>query len=135
MFDIKFYDLESSEKQELTRVVCVAKYQGKWVLCKHKNRDTWELPGGHIEKGEEWLDAAKREMFEETGATKINFKPICLYSISSYGMLCFAEIVSLEKIPEEFEIEKIEFFDDLPNNLTYSESHRKMFEKVLENID
>ena len=46
MFDIKFHNLE--ESKELTRVVCVAEYQGKWVLCKHKKRDTWELPGGHI---------------------------------------------------------------------------------------
>ena len=80
MFEIEFHDLETVQDSELTRVVCVAKYQDKWVFCKHKKRDTWELPGGHIEAGESWIDAAKREMFEETGATKIEVQPICLYS-------------------------------------------------------
>lgn len=134
MFEINFHDLNESKESELTRVVCVTEYNGKWVLCKHKNRETWELPGGHIEAGETWLDAAKREMFEETGATQIDVTPICLYSISSFGILCYVKILSLQEIPKEFEIEKIGFFDKLPDDLTYKESHTKMFEKVMENI-
>lgn len=31
--------------------VIVGKYEGKWVLCQHKKRTTWEVPGGHIEEG------------------------------------------------------------------------------------
>ena len=135
MFEVKIHELSAAEEKDLTRVVCVARLDGKWVLCKHKKRDTWELPGGHIEEGESWLDAAKREMFEETGATEIVASPVCLYSISTFGMLCFVEIKQIESVPKEFEIEKIGLFDKLPNNLTYPENHTVLFETVLRFLD
>ena len=129
MFDVKFDKIGKVDEKEFTRVVIVSRYKNKWVFCKHRERNTWEMPGGHIEKGEDWLTAAKRELFEETGALKAKIEPICVYSISKYGLLCFAEIVELGALPES-EIEKIEFFDDLPENLTYKGTHDKMFEKV-----
>ena len=135
MFEPKIYDLSAADEKDLTRVVCVARFEGKWVFCKHKRRDTWELPGGHIEKGENWRDAAIREMFEETGASQIDVKPICLYSVSSFGMVCFVEVQKFEKIPDEFEIEKIELFDNLPENLTYPDTHKLLFEEVLKTIE
>lgn len=44
--------------------VIVSKSQGKWVLCKHRERDTYECPGGHRENGEDILTTAKRELYE-----------------------------------------------------------------------
>jgi len=29
--------------------------------------NTWSIPGGHLEHGESWAEAAKREVLEETG--------------------------------------------------------------------
>jgi 8-oxo-dGTP diphosphatase len=133
MFEVLFYDL-GYDYDELARVVCVARFKDKWVFCKHKKRDTWELAGGHIEKGETWQEALKREMFEETGTTKLEYKPIALYSISSFGILCYVEIKEIGEIPEEFEIEKIGLFDEIPDNLTYPDTHKKMFEYVVENL-
>lgn len=127
---VKIHKLNSVDYSALTRVVCVARYKGKFVYCKHKYRSTWELPGGHIEQGEDWLTAAKREMFEETGTIQANYEPICLYSISTYAMLCYVEIEELEALPES-EIEKIEFFDNEPNNLTYKEAHSLFFKTVV----
>lgn len=36
---------------------------------------TWSVPGGHLEFGENWEEAAKREVLEETGMTidKVRF--------------------------------------------------------------
>ncbi len=38
-----------------------------------RGREYWDLPKGHIEKGEDILETVKREIFEETGLKDINF--------------------------------------------------------------
>ncbi|MBS5725301.1 MAG: NUDIX domain-containing protein, partial [Clostridiales bacterium] len=70
MLQIRFYD---SVKDDLLKfAVMIAKYRGKWVFCKHKDRDTYECPGGHRERDESIWETAKRELYEETGATDFN---------------------------------------------------------------
>lgn len=133
MLPVYIEKLGSVPDLELTRVVCVAEYNGKLVYCKHKQRDTWELPGGHIEDGESWQETLKREMYEETGAIEIEFKPICLYKISTYGLLCYVKILKFDKLPNS-EIEKIEFFDNEPENLTYKGTHSLFLKTVKEKI-
>ena len=51
MFVVKFDKLGDIDEKEYTRVVLVSRYKNKWVFCKHKERNTWEIPGGHIEQG------------------------------------------------------------------------------------
>ena len=63
---VRFYD--SIDDTKLKYAVIVALYQNKWVFCKHKERNTYEIPGGHRERGETIDTAAKRELCEETGA-------------------------------------------------------------------
>ena len=69
-------------------------------------------------------------MYEETGAIKINVEPICVYKISTFGLLCYCEILELEELPKESEMEKIMFSDSLPDNLTFPESFKIYFETV-----
>ena len=95
----------------------------KWIYVKHKQRITWEIPGGHKEKDEDIDSAAKRELYEETGAKKFDIHPICIYSVDrdnnkSYGQLYYAEIYRFNDLPN-YEIEKIQLFDSMPSNLTY----------------
>ena len=116
MFEIKLYNLDSVNEKEYTRVVCVSRYKDKWVFSKNLKRGGWEIPGGHIEPGEDWQTAAKRELYEETGAVKVKVEPICVYFISTYALLCYAEIEEMEKLPG-FEISEIGFFDDIPTDL------------------
>jgi len=59
-------------------VIC-SNYKGKWILSKHKKRDTWETQGGHIEDRETPLEAAKRELFEESGIRDADVYPVCDY--------------------------------------------------------
>lgn len=118
-------------------VVVFAHYHGKWIFCKHKKRDTWETAGGHIEQGETPLDAAKRELFEETGSTGFDIEPICDYWACdephetrniewSNGVVYFARVHTLGELPES-EMERIDFFDSLPESLTYPDITPKLF--------
>ena len=136
MLPVNIHELGSADDSELTRVVCVSQYKGKWVYSKNKKRGGWEIPGGHIEEGETWQEAAKRELYEETGAVDVEIEPICLYSISTYGMLCYARINKLDKLPES-EIEEVGLFDDKPDDLTYKDTYNLFFKTVKErkNID
>lgn len=70
MLEVKFYD--TVDDSLLKFAVIISQSNGKWVFCKHKERDTYEAPGGHREVGEDILETAKRELQEETGA--IQFK-------------------------------------------------------------
>ena len=133
MLPVNIYELGKVDDSELTRVVCVSNYNGKWVYSKNRKRKGWEIPGGHIEKGETWEEAAKRELYEETGAIDVEITPICLYKISSYGILCYAKINKLGKLPES-EIEEIGLFDTEPDNLTYEETYNLFFKTVIDRI-
>ena len=121
---VNFY--ETVEDSLLKFAVIVAKTNGKWVFCKHKNRDTLEIPGGHREPNEDILDTAKRELIEETGAIDFDLKPVCVYSVveennfngeETFGLLCYADIYSFGSIDSE--IEKIIITDELPTHWTY----------------
>ena len=78
MVEVKFYD--KVEDSLLKFAVIIAKTEGKWIFCKHKERDTLEVPGGHREAGETILETAKRELKEETGAVDFHIRPVCVYS-------------------------------------------------------
>lgn len=77
--EVKFY--ENAEDNLLKFAVIVSKANGRWVFCKHKERNTYEVPGGHREDGETILETAKRELREETGAVDFDIQPICVYSV------------------------------------------------------
>lgn len=124
---VKFY--EQVEDSLLKFAVIVSKSNGKWVFCKHRERDTYEVPGGHREEGETILGTAERELREETGAVLFDMKPVCVYSVTgknrvnesgdeTYGMLYFADIKRFEKELHS-EMEKVRLFDGLPDALTY----------------
>ena len=74
MVEVKFYD--SIDDKLLKFAVIISKTNGKCIFCKHRERDTYEVPGGHRESGEDILSIAKRELMEETGAIDFTIKPI-----------------------------------------------------------
>ena len=130
MFEVKTFDLGYCDEKEYTRVVCVCRYKDKFLFSYNKKRDGWEIPGGHIEEGETWEEACKREMYEETGATKIEVTPICVYKISTFGLLCFCDIIELDKLPEEYEMSQTMLSDDLPDKLTFPDTFKIYFDIV-----
>ena len=139
MLEVKFYD--SVDDSLLKFAVIVSQSNGKWVFCKHKERDTYEVPGGHREAGESILETAKRELQEETGAIRFDMKPLCVYSVTgktrvndtgeeSFGLLCYAEITEFATELHS-EMEKIVLLDELPEEWTYPLIQPK-FQKYLQ---
>ena len=134
---VKFYNPEDVKIEKLKFVVIQAKYKDKWIFVRHKERDTLEIPGGHIEENETPDEAAKRELYEESGAIKFVLRSICAYSVcrkdeeESYGMLYYGEVEEIGDLPE-YEIAEIKLLDELPNNLTYESIQPLLFEKVHE---
>ena len=81
MIEVNFYEQSEIEDKLLSFAVIIARTEGRWVFCKHRERDTFEVPGGHREKGETILETARRELKEETGAIDFTIKPVCVYSV------------------------------------------------------
>lgn len=68
--------------QEDARHVLVICQQGdSWLLTRHKKRGL-EFPGGKVESGETLEDAARREVYEETGAVLENLIQIGTYRVT-----------------------------------------------------
>ena len=138
MLEVKFYD--AAEDALLKFAVIISKSDDKWVFCKHKERNTFEVPGGHREHGEAILDTAKRELHEETGAVDFKIEPVCVYSVTgrnrvndtgeeTYGMLYYAEISEFESELHS-EMEKVFKLDTLPTEWTYPFIQPKLIQEA-----
>ena len=139
---VQFYD--KVDDKLLKFAVIISKANGKWVFCKHKERYTYEVPGGHRENGEQIDMTAIRELQEETGAVDFTIEPVCVYSVTGknrvndtgeeiFGMLYYAEI---NKFDDELdsEMEKVVLLDELPSEWTYPLIQPKLIEKYLKTV-
>ena len=143
MIKVRFY--EKADDSRLKFAVIITKHDGKWVFCKHRERETYEVPGGHREAGETIDETARRELYEETGATDFDLFPVCVYSVvrssakgadrnETFGLLCYAEIYELSELPAEFEMERITLFTELPDAWTYPEIQPRLMAKIMETV-
>lgn len=63
--------------------IVVANREGKVLMCARRDQKDlqWQFPQGGIEKDEDLVAAAQRELYEETGITSVRFlqkMPYCL---------------------------------------------------------
>ena len=132
MLEVKFY--EQVEDALLKFAVILSRTQGKWVFCKHRERTTYEIPGGHREAGETIRETAERELREETGAVEFDMEQVGVYSVKTeesetYGMLFVADIFSFEDIHSE--IESILITEELVEQWTYPLIQPKLLEEAI----
>lgn len=117
-------------------VIFVLKDQ-QLLLGKRKNvygAGSWGLPGGHLEYGEKLIDAAKRELEEETGIKKAKLSLIGItddprgnqhYVHISFKLLNFDGNVILNE-PDKCEGWNFFSLEHLPKNIFIG--HRKIIE-------
>lgn len=107
-------NMSQSEREALIQKVGVVvgslvKRDGKYLLVKENPNDSivYNLPAGHVDKGEQLEDAAIREAKEETGYDVRLLKQIALYHESapqSVKHIYLAEIIGGEEHAQEGEI-------------------------------
>jgi len=140
MTEVKFFDPLFVPDSKLTYSVISARFKGQWIFVRHQKRSTWEIAGGHIEKGETSFDAAGRELMEETGAVKFELMCVATYSVTmdgetGWGRLYIADVREIGAIPDISEIAEIVLSDHLPENLTHPDIQPHLFKRTIEFIN
>ncbi len=100
-------------------VVC--KYQGKWLLTRHEERGL-EFPGGKVEDGEAPREAAKREVYEETGGIVRELTYVGQYRVTGKQEIVvknvyFATVDSLETKEHYYETVGPILLQELPEHI------------------
>ena len=117
-------------------VVVFARYRDRWLYCRAKARETFETAGGHIEPGETPLEAAKRELYEETGAVKFDIAPAFDYAVhtpteSANGRVFLAQVHELAGLPD-YEMAEIRLFDTIPDAMRFPKILPLLYEQICE---
>ena len=96
----------------------------RFVMVRHKDR-AWEMPGGRLEKGEDFEQAAIREFFEETG---MSLEIIGKMRATKPGGKVFVGVAreSLSSKPVEWNIVEVREFSELPEELSFPEVEYKL---------
>ena len=119
-------ELASDIYKPLLITFMAIRHENNFLLVHHRKRDSWELPGGHIEGSESARDCAVRELFEETGqrVDSLNFRAVLKYQAPPdnriyrgihhgiyYGTLFSGELLSPVAFRVNDEISEITYWD------------------------
>ncbi len=111
----------STKSSSASELSTKSSYGRKYIMVKHSERQ-WEFPGGHIEGKETPLEAAKRELKEETGLDGKNWKDCGIAELDNGNLALFSCTVSGIPEPKTNEIQKARYFTTPPMNLSFKRS-------------
>ena len=111
---------------------------GEILLVRHSYLSGWHLPGGGVDRGETVLEAAYREVFEETGINQLNFEKLhdihLNFEDSGKDHIIFFVMTTDEEpqLQKNLEIVEVKFFsiNDLPKDT--HDSIRSRLDKINE---
>ncbi len=102
-------------------VIPFAPGQGQFFMSHHHRRDTWELPSGKVDPGESPVQAAERELLEETGSRVDQLRPLGILltqlgQVPGQGHLYWGEVIQRGNLPQGSEMDDVRAFspDRLP---------------------
>jgi 8-oxo-dGTP pyrophosphatase MutT (NUDIX family) len=113
--------------------VIVVDNKGRILLQKRRDNHCWGYAGGSVELDEKVEDAAKRELFEETGLTANSLELFGVFSgkdthyiypngdeVSNVDIVFICRNYFGELIQQEDEVEQLKFFDieELPKQIS-----------------
>jgi len=113
--------------------VIVEDNKGRVLLQKRSDNHCWGYAGGSVELDEKVEDAAKRELFEETGLTANSLELFGVFSgedthyiypngdeVSNVDIVFICRDYSGELIRQEDEVDQLKFFDveELPKQIS-----------------
>jgi 8-oxo-dGTP diphosphatase len=119
-------ELASDTYKPLLITFMAIRHKSNFLLVYHRERQTWELPGGHLEGRETARACAARELFEETGqrVEHLDFRAALKYHAPPdsriywgihhgiyYGTLFSGELPLPAPFRDNDEISRITFWD------------------------
>lgn len=144
MLKISYFKPSEVPDTQFRYAVIVSRYQDKWLFVRQSAKNTYEMPAGRREPFEPIEDTAKRELWEETGATDYQLSIVGAFYVGDgvvesakalkadmpVGLLCFAEVKQLGSLPDYSEITEVQNLDNFPEPLSYPEVQPYLLEKV-----
>jgi 8-oxo-dGTP diphosphatase len=113
-------DLSEISPDNISFSVAICRFRDSWVLVRVGGQQGWEFPGGKIDAGETPRQGILRELFEETGISRVDISPLGWYSVDRCGSLSYGYLyrcIAAEPpgpLPAGSEIAEAALHRDLP---------------------
>lgn len=108
---------------DLHRSVIAARCRDQWLLCRQKFSTGWILPGAKLFEGESAEQAARRALWEMTGAMRFNLLPVSAYRVSTdpdfSGILYRANVFLRGSPPSHANIDAVYCEKNLPPGMIF----------------
>ena len=106
------------------QAVVFARYNGKWLYCRHHSHETYDALTGTVKHEETALDCASRQLHKAMGATKFEITPAFDFEVQTNqgfysGQVFFANVQELGNIPENSQIASVRKFETYPSQMRW----------------
>ena len=124
------------------KTVTVIIFNDKDEVLLHQREDfrIWSLPGGHIDAGESWPQAAVREVYEETGYQIVvsrwvgeYYQPQMPYDGGEIKYVCLGHVVGGEPIAPGHETVQVKWFSLANLPFRFSQFMREYIQDTKQN--